>query len=607
MADRIKGLTVEIGGDTRKLDKALKETNQEVKETQKQLNQVNKLLKLDPGNTELLAQKQQLLANRVAQTTEKLKDLENIQKQLDAQGVDKLSAEYIKTSLAIEDAKIGLKEAQKEAEKFNLSLEKASGKLTTISNKAGVVAEKTKVLSAAAAGVVAGLGAMAAKAMTAADDLNTLAQQSGLTTEEIQKMQYASDIVDVSSEDIIGALKKMRKNMDSTSSDVQEAWQKLGISTKDANGQFRDSTEVFYQTLEALSRIPNETERDIVAMTLFGKNADQLAGIIDDGGAALRRLGDEAERNGKILSQESLDAANAVNDLVDQLKADVSQTILITGAKALEALTPLIEDIVAAISKILDIIGNMSPEMLKMVMIVGSLVAAISPVAGIIGQITRGIAGFLPYLPKLIPLISAVVAAAPWIALGAAIATVVVLIVKNWDYLMQKGKELVDWIKNKVIEPIKNAFENVRDAIVETWENIVDRVKTNVNLIIGYVNSAIEALNSLISKINDSALGKGLGINIGTVGTVPGLASGGVVQNGGMALVGERGAELLTVQNGAATVSPINNTTINNYGVGGTKTVEIPLVVNGRILARAIYDDLESEGIRRGSQLGAAL
>ena len=73
MANRIKGITVEIGGDTTKLSKALKNVDISIKSTQTQLRDVNKLLKLDPGNTELLAQKHKLLGDAVGQTNKDLK------------------------------------------------------------------------------------------------------------------------------------------------------------------------------------------------------------------------------------------------------------------------------------------------------------------------------------------------------------------------------------------------------------------------------------------------------------------------------------------------------------------------------------------------------
>ena len=81
MANRIKGITVEIGGDTTKLQNALKGVNSSIKTTQAELKDVEKLLKLDPGNTELLAQKHRLLGDAVKETKEKLATLKTAAEQ----------------------------------------------------------------------------------------------------------------------------------------------------------------------------------------------------------------------------------------------------------------------------------------------------------------------------------------------------------------------------------------------------------------------------------------------------------------------------------------------------------------------------------------------
>ena len=80
MANRIKGITVEIGGDTTKLQTALKQVNTEIKHTQSELRDVNKLLKLDPGNTELISQKHKLLGQALEETKNKLNSLKEAQK-----------------------------------------------------------------------------------------------------------------------------------------------------------------------------------------------------------------------------------------------------------------------------------------------------------------------------------------------------------------------------------------------------------------------------------------------------------------------------------------------------------------------------------------------
>ena len=241
---------------------------------------------------------------------------------------------------------------------------KKSGKAidsSMISATRSVVAFKNKSVAAlqdyakkAGAAIVAGttavatgLSALTLKSALAADDLNTLAKQSGFSTADIQKWQYASDLIDVSIDDIVKSAAKMKKNMISTSKTTIAAWDQLGIKVKDSNGQLRNSTTVFYETLTALSKVQNETERDTLAMTLFGKSADSLAGIVDDGGAALHELAGKAEKAGVILSQDTLDSANALNDKVDTLKATVKGFAGKVGS-----------ELAGRASKALDVVGS---------------------------------------------------------------------------------------------------------------------------------------------------------------------------------------------------------------------------------------------------------
>lgn len=263
----------------------------------------------------------------------------------------------INTVLTVQDKLSGgLVEAAKNAKKSGKAIDGSM-----LSATRSVVAFKNKSVAAlqdyakkAGAAIVAGttavatgLSALTLKSALAADDLNTLAKQSGFSTADIQKWQYASDLIDVSIDDIVKSAAKMKKNMISTSKTTIAAWDQLGIKVKDSNGHLRNSTTVFYETLTALSKVQNETERDTLAMTLFGKSADSLAGIVDDGGAALQELAGKAEKAGVILSQDTLDSANALNDKVDTLKATVKGFAGKVGS-----------ELAGRASKALDVVGS---------------------------------------------------------------------------------------------------------------------------------------------------------------------------------------------------------------------------------------------------------
>jgi len=104
VAGRIKGITVEIGGDTTGLQKALKGVNSAIKNTQSQLKDVEKLLKLDPGNTELLAQKQKLLKDAIGETKEKLETLKTAAEQANTALANEVSG--INTWVAIDNLSV---------------------------------------------------------------------------------------------------------------------------------------------------------------------------------------------------------------------------------------------------------------------------------------------------------------------------------------------------------------------------------------------------------------------------------------------------------------------------------------------------------------------
>lgn len=121
MANRIQGITVEIGGDTTRLSTALKGVNSEIRNTQSQLKDVEKLLKLDPHNSELLAQKQRLLTDAIGETKEKLEALKSAQQQVQQQFErgDITKDQYDALQREIIETEQNLKDLEKQAEDTN--------------------------------------------------------------------------------------------------------------------------------------------------------------------------------------------------------------------------------------------------------------------------------------------------------------------------------------------------------------------------------------------------------------------------------------------------------------------------------------------------------
>lgn len=603
MADKIRGITIELGADTSKLTKGLKDVNNSITSTQKQLKDVDRLLKLDPKNTELLTQKQQLLSKQVEQTKNKVEQLKKVQDEMDAQGIDRNSEQYQALQRDIISTEDRLKSLEKEFKNFgSVAVQQVAGvgkQLQDVGGKIEAVGQKIAPLSAGAAGVEAALVGLGFKAITTADDLNTMAAQTGLTTDEIQKFQYASDRIDVPLDTMVGALAKMKKNM----TGQPEVWKALGVSvTEWTNGPMRDAKDVFYDAIEALSHIENETLRDQVAMELFGKSADQLAGIIDDGGASLRRFSYEAEQMGLILSEETLGNLNQTNDQIDKAKAQMSAALLQLGATIAQVLAPIIEKIANAIQKVVLVLQSLTPHQLKVIMIIAGIIAVLGPLLILIGKVVSGIGAMLTFVPTLITGISTImtavsglisfIAANPIVLIiGAIIAAVIaltVLIVKNIDTIKATLSAFGQWIGN--------LFRSIGQGIVNIVKNVVNTVVNMVKSVFGWISSLLNFGASAASSFG------------GTQFHVAGMASGGTISSGS-SLVGENGPELLTMIGGKAQITPLTNqqtqSALASVGIGGSGDVKVNINFAGSLaqLARILQPEIQVETSRRGASL----
>ena len=190
-ANRIKGITVEIGGDTTKLQTALKGVNTEIRNTQSQLKDVEKLLKLDPGNTELMAQKHRLLGDAVRETKEKLETLKTAAEQAnDALARGEISqSQYDALQREIIETENNLRDLERQAGQSAVALQKiaATGeKLKTVGSAIEGVGQKLMPVTAA----VGGLGAAAVKVASDFDSaMSQVAAVSGATGKDLEALR----------------------------------------------------------------------------------------------------------------------------------------------------------------------------------------------------------------------------------------------------------------------------------------------------------------------------------------------------------------------------------------------------------------------------------
>lgn len=241
-----------------------------------------------------------------------------------------------------------------------------------------------------------------------ADDILTLSQTTNLSVEELQRLQYASNFVDVEVDTLANSMTKMEKNMLSAASgtgSAADAFAQLKVRVTDGHGNLRDMEDTFYEIVDALGKVENETERDALAMTLLGKSAKDLNPLINAGSGYLRELGDEAERVGAVLDDDDVQELGKLKDEMDSLNVQMDATKLRLGT----VLLPLLINV-------LDVVTSINPEVLKTVAVVSSVVAIIvmmvktvADVTKAVSTVTNAVSGGIPTWLKVVAVITTIV------------------------------------------------------------------------------------------------------------------------------------------------------------------------------------------------------
>ena len=212
-------------------------------------------------------------------------------------------------------------------EKFGIKL--PEGMQKSMNSMGSLNASSVKIAGGFAAMAIAiakaekALVSMTKESAAFADNIITLSMQTGQTTDQLQEFSYATELIDVSVDTLQGSLTKLTNNMQDTingTGNAKASFEALGISVTDADGNMRSANDVFYETIDALGDVKNETERDAMAMDIFGRSAQDLNPLIIQGSDTLKAYAQEAHNVGYVLNNEELSALGAVDDAYQRLQ-----------------------------------------------------------------------------------------------------------------------------------------------------------------------------------------------------------------------------------------------------------------------------------------------
>ena len=323
---KVKGITIEFNGDTTKLGRALTDINGKTKNVDKALRDVNKALKFNPGNTELLAQKQTLLKQKIEQTKEKLEALKKAQATMDANGVDKNSQEYMELRREIIKTESQIKNLEKETKQLgNIKLTALGNQFKDVGDKMKTVGENmTKYITVPIAGAAAGSVA----AWKEVDDaLDTVVKKTGATGDAAEELY---DIV----KDIATTIPTDFATAGEAVGEVNTRFGLTGDALEDLSTKFIMFAD--------LNETDVSTSIDLVqqAMDAFGMEASEAGDMLDilnkvgqNTGISVDQLAASMVTNSAALHEMGFDASQAAQFLGEMEMAGIDSSTMMAGLK----------------------------------------------------------------------------------------------------------------------------------------------------------------------------------------------------------------------------------------------------------------------------------
>ena len=557
MAGKIVGITIDIAGKTSGLVSSLKDADSALTKTNSALKSVNSALKFDGNNVDLLTSKSQLLGEAIAQNSNKLDVLKaTAEKAMETLGQEGgttteqmaelqaeisrteqtlagLETEASNTSAALED--LG-SDAPEDMEELADASEETAGALEEVDEES----ENTSVSLDALAGVAAATGAAMAAAFAVAvdaakevgealvsctmdaaaysDELLTTSQVTGLSTDTLQELNYAAELLDVSTETVTGSMKKLTKGIDDAAEKqeaykqkqaelkeqldsgaityqeyadqvlaAEDAYTALGVSVTNADGSLKDSEQLFWDVIDAAAEMGEGVERDNALMEILGRSATDLNPLINAGSEAFRELASEAHATGYIMDSDTLESFGAFDDQMQRLNNGVTGaknalgTVLLptlsglagTGTDLLNKFTVKVKESGGDIGKIGEAVEELLPELF---------------------------AGINEHLPEIFGLI------------GTVTETLGQIIIDNLPMLLDSALQIITTLTDGLLAPdnITKIVTAALDIVLKLTEYLIANVGTimqaAIQIIVAIVNGLAQATPQLIPAIVEAVL-----------------------------------------------------------------------------------------------------
>jgi phage-related protein len=560
------GLKIGIEGE-KEFKKALSDINQSFKVLGSEMNLVASQFEKQDHSIEAITARNQVLNKEIDTQKDKITTLEKalgnatssfgendrrtkawaVQLNNAKAELNSMERELEQNNKALDKTANEFDDAEKQADQFGDELKKSArqaddagsrfNNLTGVLKGVGVALGATvTAIGTAAVGAGKALVNMTVSSAAYADEILTQSTVTGMSTEKLQAYKYAAELVDTDLETLTSTMARNVRSMDSASKgtgSVAEAYKKLGVSVTDTYGNLRDGETVYWEAIDALGKLSNETERDALAMQLFGKSAQELNPLIAQGSAGMAALTEEAMKMGAVMSEDTLAALGKFDDSVQRLKSGASAAKNTLGTVLLPQLQILADDGVSLLGeftsglakaggdwgKISEVIGDTVGKFSSMLM--ENLPKLIQVGLDIVNSIGKAVVDNLPIIIDAAvkitkSLLQGLIGALPQITEGALqlVFALVDGIIENLPAIIDAALQMIITLAEGIANALPELIPAIVDAIiliVETLSNNMDKIldaafKIMEGLAQGLLDAIprlIEAIPKIISSIID--------------------------------------------------------------------------------------------------------
>lgn len=509
MAGNVKGITIQIKGDTSQFEQSIKKVTAQTKSIDSELKKVNNALKFNPSSVELWRQKQELLKQKISETQNKLQLLKDEQKRLDANQVDKNSAEYRNLQREIIETESKLKTFKAQLREVGqVNLRALSEQLKQIGSKMSNVGKTMtqKVTAPIAAGYIA-----AAKyASDYEENLNKIDVAFGKNSKAVKDWANTArtefGLSKVQATESVSAFGALGKGIGLSEKNAAEMATTLSGLSADLGSYFNVGVDESAKALEGIFTGESEALKKF-GVVMTDTNLEKFAadqGLVwkemDQGEKTMLRyqyvLAKTKDAQGDY-SRTSTGTANSIKTF----QATVQDLATAIGTNLLPIITPIVQKITEWVNKF----NKLPAPVQKVITVVGLVVAALGPALVIIGSLISAIGTITGAVAVVGPLIAGLaVPIAIAIAAITAIIAVGVLLYKNWDVIKAKAVEIKDAVVKKWTElktGIINIYNGIKTAIANAWNSMKAKAVTTVTSIKTGVTNAFNTLKTTVSTI----------------------------------------------------------------------------------------------------------